>query len=106
MKNLRTVSYMFFIFLFPFSLLAASGQIDKADSTWIIVATALVMFTTPAGLALFYGGMVRNKNLLNTYAMVFISYVIGSLVWMFWGYSLAFNGSIGGFIGGFGNLFL
>ncbi len=92
------------LMLLPFSLSASTG-IDKGDSAWIIVATALVMFMTPAGLALFYGGMVRTKNLLNTYAMVFISYILGSIVWMFWGYSLAFSGG-GSFIGNLSNAFL
>ncbi len=92
------------VFFTPLSLFASTG-INKGDSAWVIMATALVMFMTPAGLALFYGGMVRNKNLLNTYAMVFISYILGSIIWMFWGYSLAFSGS-GSFIGNLTNAFL
>ncbi len=104
-KKLLLTAYLLLTTFFVSGNLFASTGMDKADSAWLIVATALVMFMTPAGLALFYGGMVRNKNLLNTYAMVFISYVIGSLIWMFWGYSLAFSGN-GSIIGNLRNAFL
>jgi Amt family ammonium transporter len=63
------------------------------------------MMMTPAGLALFYGGMSRYKNLLNTYAMTFVAYCIGSLIWVGWGYSLTFSGE-GAFIGNLDSLFL
>lgn len=79
---------------------AGDAAINTGDTAWIIVATALVMMMTPAGLALFYGGMSRSKNLLNTFAMTFVSYCIGSIVWMLWGYSLAFGPDQAGIIGG------
>ena len=79
--------------------------LNSGDTAWIIVATALVMMMTPAGLALFYGGMSRYKNLLNTYAMTFVAYCIGSLIWVGWGYSLTFSGE-GAFIGNLDSLFL
>lgn len=79
---------------------AGDAVINTGDTAWIIVATALVMMMTPAGLALFYGGMSRSKNLLNTFAMTFASYCIGSIVWMLWGYSLAFGPDQAGLIGG------
>ncbi len=85
---------------------AGGGVINTGDTAWIIVATALVMMMTPAGLALFYGGMSRYKNLLNTYAMTFIAYCIGSVVWVVWGYSLAFGGDVLGTIGSMEFLFL
>ncbi len=85
--------------------LAAEAGMDSGDTAWILVSTALVMVMTPAGLALFYGGMSRYKNLLNTYAMTFIAYCIGSLVWVSWGYSLAFSGK-GSLIGNLDALFL
>ncbi|MCU0592165.1 MAG: ammonium transporter [Desulfobacterales bacterium] len=66
----------------------------------MIVSTALVMMMTPAGLALFYGGMSRYKNLLNTLAMTFVAYCLASIVWVMWGYSLAFGPDKGGMIGG------
>jgi len=85
---------------------AEEATINTGDTAWIIVATALVMMMTPAGLALFYGGMSRTKNLLNTFAMTFVSYCIGSLIWVMWGYSLAFGPDIGGIIGGLDHMFM
>jgi Amt family ammonium transporter len=78
----------------------AADGINSGDTAWMIVATALVMMMTPAGLALFYGGMSRYKNLLNTYAMTFAAYCLASIVWTVWGYSLAFGSDHGGVIGG------
>ncbi|MFO7930702.1 MAG: ammonium transporter [Thermodesulfobacteriota bacterium] len=96
--------------LFAFLLLPASalaGQsLDTGDTAWIIVATALVMMMTPAGLALFYGGMSRYKNLLNTLAMTFVAYCLASVIWVMWGYTLAFGPDAGGLIGGLDHLFL
>lgn len=92
--------------LLPFSSAFAADGLDTGDTAWMIVATALVMVMTPAGLALFYGGMSRYKNLLNTYAMTFVAYCLGSVIWMMWGYSLAFGPDKGGIIGGLDNAFL
>ncbi len=80
--------------------------LNSGDTAWVIVATALVMMMTPAGLALFYGGMSRYKNLLNTFAMTIASYCIGSIVWVMWGYTLAFGPDKSGIIGGLDNLFM
>ena len=85
---------------------AGDGTIDKGDTAWVIVSAALVMMMTPAGLAMFYGGMSRYKNLLNTMAMTLIAYCIASLVWIGWGYSLAFGESSNFFIGSLQHLFL
>ncbi len=84
----------------------AEDQLNSGDTAWMIVATALVMMMTPAGLALFYGGMSRYKNLLNTYAMTLVSYCLASIIWVVWGYSMAFAPSIGGFVGNFDFLML
>jgi ammonium transporter, Amt family len=84
----------------------AGDAINTGDTAWIIVATALVMMMTPAGLALFYGGMSRYKNLLNTFAMTFVSYCIASVVWVTWGYSLAFGGDVAGIVGNMEFFFL
>jgi Amt family ammonium transporter len=70
------------------------------------VATALVMMMTPAGLALFYGGMSRYKNLLNTLAMTFVAYCLASVIWVALGYSLAFGPDFAKIIGGLDHLFL
>ena len=87
--------------------LAFAGEgLDTGDTAWMIVATALVMVMTPAGLALFYGGMSRYKNLLNTFAMTFVAYCLGSVIWVMWGYTLAFGPDVGGVIGGLQYLFL
>jgi len=94
------------ILLVPFSSAFAADVLNSGDTGWIIVATALVMVMTPAGLALFYGGMSRYKNLLNTIAMTFVAYCLASVIWMMWGYTLAFGPDKKGIIGGLENLFL
>ena len=78
---------------------AVSAQIDNGNTAWMLVATALVMLMTP-GLALFYGGMVRSKNVLGTVMQSFISLAVATIVWVLWGYSLAFGPDIGLMIGG------
>ena len=70
-----------------------------ADIAWILVSTALVMLMTP-GVALFYGGMVRRKNLLLTLMMSFVCLGLVGLLWVLYGYSLSFGSDAGGFIGG------
>ena len=84
----------------------AEDALNSGDTAWMIVSTALVMMMTPAGLALFYGGMSRYKNLLNTLAMTFVSYCLASVIWMMWGYTLAFGSSKGGIIGGLDHFFM
>lgn len=105
MKRLMLTITSVFL-LFPFSSAFAADVLNTGDTAWMIVATALVMMMTPAGLALFYGGMSRYKNHLNTYAMTFAAYCIGSVIWMMWGYTIAFGPDKAGIIGGFDNLFL
>jgi Amt family ammonium transporter len=105
MKLLSFSTAALLLFLSSSSAFAADA-IDTGDTAWIIVATALVMMMTPAGLALFYGGMSRYKNLLNTYAMTFVAYALGSVVWVMWGYSLAFGPDIAGVVGGLNHAFL
>ena len=74
-----------------------TAKLDSGDTAWMIVATALVMLMTPAGLALFYGGLTRSKNVLNTMGMSLIAFAVGTLVWVVAGYSIAFGS--GDFIG-------
>lgn len=76
----------------------AADTIDKADTAWMIVATAFVLFMTP-GLSFFYGGMVSFKNVISTMLQSFIALGVISLLWYLVGFSLAFGDSIGGFIG-------
>ena len=88
------------------ALAGESSKLNSGDTAWMLIATALVMLMTPAGLALFYGGMVRSKNILNTIGMSFLAYCIVSVVWVLWGYTLAFGPDIGGVIGSLSKLFL
>ena len=76
----------------------AASAINKGDTAWLLISTALVMLMTP-GLALFYGGMVRRKNVLGTIMQSFIALGVVSIVWILWGYSLAFGPDVGHFIG-------
>ena len=103
LKSLLTAAILLAM---PFSSAVASEGLNSGDTAWMIVSTALVMMMTPAGLALFYGGMSRYKNLLNTFAMTFVSYCLASVIWMVWGYSIAFGPDKAGIIGGLENMFL
>ncbi|CCK78429.1 MULTISPECIES: ammonium transporter [Desulfobacula] len=85
---------------------AEAGVIDTGDTAWVTISTALVMMMTPAGLALFYGGMSRYKNMLNTIAMILVAYCLASIVWVGWGYSLAFGEGSTLFIGNLQYFFL
>ncbi|WP_373029234.1 ammonium transporter [Sulfurovum sp.] len=88
----------------------AEDKLDTGDTAWMMVSTALVLLMTPAGLALFYGGMTRSKNVLNTYAMVMGAFVLAFVVWIIAGYSIAFgtneNAMLQNVFGGFGNVML
>ncbi|MGW0934434.1 ammonium transporter [Streptomyces sp. NPDC002666] len=77
----------------------AAAGIDTGDTAWLLAATALVLLMTP-GLALFYGGMVRTKNVLNMLMMSFVSIALVTVVWLLAGYSLAFgDDAFGGLVG-------
>ena len=84
---------------------AAPPKIDAADTAWMISATALVLMMSIPGLALFYAGMVRKKNVLATMAQTLAAVALGSIVWMVVGYSLAFTGE-GAVIGTFDRVLL
>ena len=83
----------------------AKPKVDKGDTTWMMVATALVILMTIPGLALFYGGMVRTKNTLSVLMQVFVTFCLIAVVWVVYGYSITFSGG-GAFYGGFSKLFL
>jgi len=107
MKKLKSFIITAIFSLFPFSMAFAEGNtLDSGNTAWVIISTALVMVMTPAGLALFYGGMSRYKNQLNTFAMTIVSYCLASVIWMIWGYTIAFGPDMGGVIGGLDYLFL
>ena len=84
--------------------LAAIAGIDTGDTAWMLVATALVLLMTPA-LGLFYAGLVRSKNTLNTFMMCVAAIAVATVTWAAVGYSLAFDGD-GSIVGGLGNAFL
>ncbi|MEZ4393084.1 MAG: ammonium transporter [Polyangiales bacterium] len=79
---------------------AHADAIDTGDTAWLLVSSAFVLFMTP-GLALFYGGMVRRKNVLSTFMFVHFALAIVTIQWVLFGYSLAFGRTHGGLIGGF-----
>lgn len=81
---------------------------DKGDVAWMLVSTLLVLLMILPGLALFYGGLVRTKNMVSMLSQVTVVTAIGMLVWALWGYSLAFTdgGALDPFIGGFSRAFL
>lgn len=64
---------------------------DTGDTAWVLIATALVMLMTPAGLALFYGGLSNKKNVINTVGMSYVAFCVATLVWVIGGYSIAFG---------------
>ncbi len=82
---------------------------NKADDAWMMISSALVLLMTVPGLALFYGGMVRTKNMLSMITQVTVIFCIVCVVWFLWGYSLAFtegSGVTAPFFGGFSKIFL
>ncbi|MCA0423632.1 MAG: ammonium transporter [Proteobacteria bacterium] len=81
---------------------------NKGDTAWMIVATALVLMMSIPGLALFYGGLVRAKNMLSVLTQVMAIVCLAGLLWVFFGYSLAFTngGALNDYIGGFSKAFL
>ena len=100
-----------------FAMLATAGAalaqeevptIDSGDTAWMLTSTALVLLMTIPGLALFYGGMVRKKNVVAMTAQNFAIAALMSIVWMVAGYSLAFSdgGAMQAYVGGLGNMFL
>ena len=86
------VSAVSFALAFATPALAETIKIDAADTAWMITATALVLMMTIPGLALFYAGMVRKKNVLATMAQSLIAVALISILWVIYGYSLVFVG--------------
>jgi ammonium transporter, Amt family len=82
---------------------AVELTVDKGDTTWMLISTVLVLLMIIPGLALFYGGLVRSKNMVSLLSQILIVTAIGMLAWVGWGYSMAFTdgGGINQFVGGF-----
>ncbi|MEK7438622.1 MAG: ammonium transporter [Pseudomonadota bacterium] len=90
----------------PVAAAAAPAPVpNKGDTAWMIVATVLVILMTIPGLALFYGGLVRAKNMLSVLMQVFVTFCMIAVLWVFYGYSIAFTEG-NAFFGGFSRLFL
>ena len=92
----------------PAAAPAAAPVPNKGDTAWMIVATVLVILMTIPGLALFYGGLVRSKNMLSVLMQVFTIFCLIAVLWVVYGYSLAFSpgGGLNSFIGGLDKLFM
>jgi Amt family ammonium transporter len=84
---------------------AQATMVNKGDTTWMLISSVLVLMMSIPGLALFYGGLVRTKNMLSVLMQVFMIVSVAALCWVSWGYSMAFT-SGGPFIGGFSKMFL
>ena len=74
-----------------FSVSVSAEGLDTGDTAWMLMSAALVMMMTPAGLALFYGGLTQNKAVLNTIGMSYVAFCTGILAWVVAGYSIAFT---------------
>ena len=84
----------------------AAPVIDKGDVAWMMISSALVLFMTIPGLALFYGGLVRTKNMLSVLMQCTMITAVVMIIWILYGYSFAFGGGTSPFWGGLGKLFL
>src|SRR5574340_714610 len=100
-KGMTVVVYAIWLFFLtaPDVFAQEAGKVDAADTAFVLLSASLVMLMTP-GLALFYGGMVRRKNVLGTIMQSFVAIAIVSVQWILFGYSLSFGPDIGGIIGG------
>lgn len=110
----KTIPFLLLVIVVILALLCPSfetinikgNKIDSGDTAWMLVATALVLIMTP-GLAFFYGGMVSKKNVLSTMIQSFVCMGIVTIIWVVFGFSLAFGkNELGGFIGNPGTYFM
>ncbi len=98
-KGLFLVAGLMFALFVPLSAYAeTASKVDAGDTAFVLLSAALVMLMTP-GLALFYGGMVRRKNVLGTIMQSFVAIAVVSIQWILFGYSLSFGPDMGGIIG-------
>ena len=104
-KTLLGIAGSALLALAPALALADAPTPDKGDISWMLTSTMLVTLMTIPGLALFYGGMVRSKNVLSVLMQIMMVWCLGTVLWVVYGYSLAFTTG-NAFIGGFDKLFL
>lgn len=105
-KAINTLLFLLLMNMWPQSVLAA--ELSVGDTAWLLTSTALVLFMTIPGLALFYGGLVRSKNVLSVLMQCFAITCMVSILWVFYGYGLAFGdgGAMNAWIGGFDRVLL
>tara|TARA_Y100001970_G_C13970832_1_gene718115 strand:+ start:530 stop:868 length:339 start_codon:yes stop_codon:yes gene_type:complete len=104
MQKIIISAILFFFTLTQFTFASDVATIDTGDTTWIILSTILVMIMTP-GLAFFYSGMVRKKNVISTIVDSYMKLSIISIIWVLWGYTIAFGDSVAGLFGNSDYLF-
>jgi len=104
-RLIQSIGIAFSTLTLPSMAFAQDAAINSGDTAWILTATALVLFMSLPGLALFYGGLVRAKNYLSVLMKVYAIAALASIVWVVAGYSIAFGGE-NGWWGGLDNLFL
>lgn len=104
-KTILPASILMLAGLLPAGAAEAATTVDKGDTAWMLIATILVILMTIPGLALFYGGLVRAKNVLSVLTQVFICFSLIGILWVVYGYSIAFTGS-NAFFGGLSKFFL
>lgn len=100
MKRLLSMLGLSSVTMVPSLALAAPAVADKADNAFMMICTALVLFMTLPGIALFYGGLLRGKNVLSMLTQVTVTFALVCVLWVLYGYSLAFsegNAVFGGF---------
>ena len=106
--SLRCMQLLFAIAVLPVSLLSSEiDAINTGDTAWMLTATVLVLFMTIPGLSLFYGGLVRNKNVLSVLMQCFATVGLITVLCVIYGYSLAFTdgGGLNKFVGGLSKAF-
>ncbi len=104
MKLAKVLKYGLLFFCMLPAVASAAG-VDSGDTAWLLTSTALVLFMTLPGLGLFYGGLVRSKNVLSVLMQCFVIACVVSILWVVYGYSLSFTQG-NGWIGGIGKMFL
>jgi Amt family ammonium transporter len=106
MKKLLSIMGLGAVAMLPSLAMAAAPAVaDKADNAFMMICTALVLFMTIPGIALFYGGLLRGKNVLSMLTQVMVSFALVCVLWMIYGYSLAFSPG-NAFFGGFQTVML
>ncbi|MBI5442622.1 MAG: ammonium transporter [Deltaproteobacteria bacterium] len=105
-KRPSSVSLALLGVFLPGAAFAADAALNSGHTAWILASTALVLFMTVPGLALFYGGLVRTKNVLSVLMQCFAITALVSILWVLYGYSLAFGPDLGGLVGSLDRVFL